>query len=200
MRHNAYHFTKGDRLRDGTKLPPTGTTLKHTGPIKMCSSGLHASRNVWDALKYAPGSMLHRVYCLVDLTEDDTKLVCRERTIIQTIDAEDVLRKFARMCALDVLQSWDAPDVVVEYLKTGNKSIREAANSAAYSASYYAADSASYYAADSAANSAANSASYYAADSAADSAANSAANSDTRKKQKARLIRMVNEEFRKECE
>ncbi|PHS02823.1 MAG: hypothetical protein COA78_20495 [Blastopirellula sp.] len=94
------------------------------------------------------------------------------------------------MCALDVLHLWDAPDVVVEYLNTGDESIREAAYSAAYSAACSATNSAARSAACSAAN--------YAAYSAAYSAAYYAARSAAKKKQKAKLIRMVDEAFRKE--
>jgi hypothetical protein len=43
-----------------------------------------------------------------------------------------LLKKFARRVALDVIHLWpDAPPVVVEYLKTGDESLRESAESAA---------------------------------------------------------------------
>ena len=44
----AWHFLSGDTLRDGTKAPKDGEWLEYTGPIKMCESGLHASRNPFD--------------------------------------------------------------------------------------------------------------------------------------------------------
>ena len=50
----AYHFV-GDELRDGRPVPPVGEWLVHDGPVKMCESGLHASRHPFDALMYAPG-------------------------------------------------------------------------------------------------------------------------------------------------
>jgi len=50
------------------------------------------------------------------------------------IDAEKILQKFTRMCALDVVDLWDAPDVVAKYLKTGNGSLGQAAWIAAFSA------------------------------------------------------------------
>ena len=46
-----------------------------------------------------------------------------------------MLRKFARLCALDVIDCWDAPDVVIEYLKTGDEFIRNAARDAVWAAS-----------------------------------------------------------------
>jgi hypothetical protein len=57
-------------------------------------------------------------------------------------DATETLRVFARACALDVLDKWDAPAVVREYLETGNEDLRVAAEAAARSAAESAADSA----------------------------------------------------------
>ena len=42
-----------------------------------------------------------------------------------------VLREFARWCALSVAHLWDMPDVVRQYLQTGNEEIRAAAGDAA---------------------------------------------------------------------
>jgi hypothetical protein len=47
------------------------------------------------------------------------------------VDAENILRKFARDCALDVIHLWNAPPIVRKYLETGDESIREAARDAA---------------------------------------------------------------------
>lgn len=135
MNWNAYHFT-GDTLRDGRPVPPVGETLVHEGPIEWCRSGLYASRSAWDALTYAPGHMLHRVLCEDIEREEDDKFVCRSRTIIASIDATNLLRHFARDCALDVIGLWDAPDVVREYLKTGRDDIRDAAWAATRAAAY----------------------------------------------------------------
>ena len=41
------------------------------------------------------------------------------------------LRKFARCCALDVAHLWNMPDVVREYLETGDDTKRDAARDAA---------------------------------------------------------------------
>src|SRR5574343_214538 len=114
----AYHFV-GDKLRDGCPVPPDGEWLVHDGPVRMCASGLHASRHPFDALMYAPGPVL----CLVDCDEIDAeendKLVCRRRRIVARFDATTMLRAFARQCALDVIHLWDAPQVVRDYLTTG---------------------------------------------------------------------------------
>ena len=129
----AYHFTNGYHLRDG-QLLETGREYVFDGTPMMCESGYHASRHVFDALKYAPGSILSRVECREITDECDDKIVCKRRTVIQTIDATDLLLRFARMCALDVIHLWEAPDIVIRYLKTGDESLRDAARSAAWDA------------------------------------------------------------------
>ena len=133
----AYHFV-GDKLRDGRPVPPVGEWLVHDGPVRMCESGLHASRHPFDALTYAPGPIL----CLVDCdeigAEDGDKLVCRRRRIVARFDATDMLRAFARQCALDVIHLWDAPQVVRDYLTTGDESLRAAAIAAARDTSWAA--------------------------------------------------------------
>ena len=130
----AYHFTDGYHLRDGAPLE-VGREYVFDGEPVMCECGYHASRHVFDALKYAPGSILSRVECREITDECDDKIVCKRRTVIQTIDATDLLLRFARMCALDVIHLWEAPDIVIRYLKTGDESLRDAARSAAWEAS-----------------------------------------------------------------
>jgi hypothetical protein len=190
MNFNAYHFT-GELLRDGRPVPAIGETLVHTGSIIWCKSGLYASRDVFDALKYAPGAMLHRVLCEEIEREDTDKLVCRCRTIIASIDATDLLRSFARACALDVIHLWDAPGVVRQYLETADESLRVAAWDAARSAAQDAADAAAQDAADAAAWDAADAAAWDAADAAAWAAARAAA----RETQRARFNTMVDAAF-----
>ena len=129
----AYHFTDGYHLRDG-QLLETGREYVFDGEPVMCECGYHASRHVFDALKYAPGSILSRVEFREITDECDDKIVCKRRTVIQTIDATDLLLRFARMCALDVVHLWEAPDIVIRYLKTGDEALRDAARIAAWDA------------------------------------------------------------------
>jgi hypothetical protein len=158
----AWHFT-GTKLRDGRPLPADGETLHHTGPLEMCRSGLHASRKIMDALQYAPGATICRVECRGEVIEDEDKLVCTERTILWRVDGETLLRDFARRCALDVIHLWDAPEIVIRYLKTGDESIRAAAGAAACSAAWNAAGAAAGAAARAAAWAAARAAAWDAA-------------------------------------
>lgn len=122
----AWHFT-GDRLRDGRPLPADGETLRHNGPLIMCQSGFHASVRLIDALQYAPGSIVWRVRCAVDIERDSDKLLCRERTGLWHCDATEVLGAGARQFALDVAHLWDMPPIVRRYLETGDETIRDAA-------------------------------------------------------------------------
>ena len=135
----AWHFV-GETLRDGRPVPKDDETLAHDGKIKLCSSGLHASKRIIDALQYAPGSTVCRVRLGGQIIEGGDKLVASERTILwRVVDAEHTLRKFARKCALDVTHLWDAPDVVVHFLKSGKEELRDAARDAAWAAAWAAA-------------------------------------------------------------
>ncbi len=125
----AWHFV-GRKLRNGQPVPEDGEVLRHDGELVMCNEGLHASVRAVDALSYAPGAIACRVKCGGVIVHDDDKLVCSERTILWRVDAEEMLRDFARQCALDVVGLWETPEVVVRYLKTGDESLRDAAMAA----------------------------------------------------------------------
>lgn len=133
-----WHFT-GNKLRDGRPLPRRGVWLRHDGPIKWCQSGLYFSRHPFDALTYAPGPMLHRVEVRDVIREDDDKSVCRQRRIVASMDATEMLWYFTRIQALSVVHLWGAPDVVLDYLMTGDESMRAAAGVAAMAAARAAA-------------------------------------------------------------
>ena len=130
----AYHFVS-DTLLGGQPVPDDGVWLEHDGDVVLCKSGLHASVCPFDALKYAPGTTL----CLVELggtvVVGNDKVVASRRKIIKRIDAEAIVREFARWCALQVVDLWDAPDVVRQYLTTGDESLRVAARDATQSSS-----------------------------------------------------------------
>jgi hypothetical protein len=137
----AYHFVS-KTLRDGSPIPPDGEWLEFTGNLRMCESGLHASRCPWDALKYAPDATLCLVDCDGDIIEQDDKLVCARRRIVARFDATGILRKHARDSALSVIHLWAAPAIVREYLETCDDSKRAAAWSAAWDAARAAGEAA----------------------------------------------------------
>ena len=116
----AWHFT-GDRLSDGQPVPCVGEKLIFAEEPILRGQGY--SRRIIDALQYASGNAIHRVELGGSLAT--------ERTVLFTVDGTDLLRKFARQCALDVIHLWAAPDVVKEYLKTGSEQLRSDANAAA---------------------------------------------------------------------
>ena len=101
----AYHFT-GPKLRDGRPVPAIGEWLVYEGDLEICRSGLHASRASLDALRYAPGSLLHLVDCEGDVCEQPDKLICRCRRIVATVDASRIMRQFTSECA--ALACWCA--------------------------------------------------------------------------------------------
>jgi len=129
MTVTAWWFSEGNTLPHGDmRRVALGKTHKIKGEVVPCENGLHASVRAIDALSYAPGNIVWRVECGGTVVQENDKLACSERTYISGgIDVSDTLRKFARMCALDVVHLWDAPEIVVQYLKTGDESIRDAA-------------------------------------------------------------------------
>ena len=133
----AWYFSNKEKtLRYGDNRPISIGTTHTVGcePV-LCQQGLHASINILDAFKYAPDPIVWRVVVGGTVVKGGDKCVATERTYIGGgIDITHVLRKFARMCALDVIHLWDAPQVVIDYLKTGNEQIRHAARDAAESA------------------------------------------------------------------
>ena len=161
---------------DGRKIK-LGITHKVKGEIIPCKNGLHLSPKILDALTYAPGNIIYMVEgtgTIVPHGNPIDKYACSERTYISGgIDASKTISKFARLCALDVIHLWDAPEVVVRYLKTGDVDIRAAA---AWAAERAATDSA------------------WAAARAATAAARAAADltrAAAQSKQNARLTRMI---------
>jgi hypothetical protein len=173
-----YFAEYGDRLRynDGRKIK-IGIAHKVKGTPIMCQFGLHASPTIRDALTYAPGPILYRVKLGGTIVKQADKSAATERTYLERINANEILHAWGRACALKMVDLWDCPRVVRDYLETGDESLRSAAESAAESAAWSAARSAARSAAESAAESAAWSAARSAAESAAWSAARSAAES-----------------------
>ena len=164
-----------------------GETLRVEGKPIHCEDrrnnkahGLHASPTIWDALGYAQGGKL--VLCRVTLggtvIHRDKKSVASERTVIAMLSVEQtdkLLHDFARWCALQVIHLWDVPNVVRQYLETGDESLRAAARAAAWDAAREAAWAAAWDAARAAARDAAWAAAREAARAAARAAAKAAA-------------------------
>ncbi len=153
MDNTAWHFT-GNTLRDGSPIPAIGETLVFPHKVKMCASGYHWSLKPHQALRYAPGVILHKVNFGGYVKIGDDKGVSSERTIIASIDATHLLRRFAADQALSVSHLWDMPEVVRDYLTTLDESKRDAARNAAWDAARNAAWDAAYAAWDAVRNAA----------------------------------------------
>ena len=148
-----WHFSTGKLgYGDGREII-IGKTHKVKGPLELCACGLHASERIIDALQYAHGPMVYKVRLHGKILRGDDKACATQRTYLAGFDATDILRLFARKCALDVIHLWDAPDVVKRYLETGDESLRDAAGDAAGAAAAWAAagDAAAWAAAGAAA-------------------------------------------------
>lgn len=130
-----YFADEAETLRyyDGRKIKVGVTHEVKSDPV-LCVVGLHASPTVYDALQHARGNILFRVELGGEIVHGDDKSVATKRTYIARIDAEPILRDFARKCALKVIHLWNCPRIVKEYLETGDETKRTAACSAAKSA------------------------------------------------------------------
>jgi hypothetical protein len=138
----AWYFSDESRtLRhgDGRKIE-LGCSHEVEGNPVLCEHGLHASVKLLDALRYAPGPVVYRVELSGEIAIGDDKIVAQKRTYLAGgIDVSDVLMAFARKQALSVAHLWDMPDVVKEYLETGNESLNTEAQDAARAATWNAA-------------------------------------------------------------
>ena len=190
----AWYFSNGDRrLRHGDERTIIlGETHEVSGEIEMCKNGLHASKKLMDAIYYAPGTIVYRVELSGEIKKGEDKLVAQKRTYLSGgIDVSETLRKFARMCALDVVGIWEAPDIVIRYLTTGDKSTRASAFDAAWAVASDAAWDAEWAAAKAAAHAAGRNAACYAARNAAWDSACVAEQDEARIKQNKRLTSMI---------
>ena len=154
-----------------------GVTHAVAGPIELCEKGLHASPRALDALQYASGPCAWLVGLGGSILDGDDKSCATERTYIAGgSDATEVLRAFARRVALDVAHLWSMPEIVRDYLETGDESMRSAASAAATSDAAW--DAANAVASAAASAAAASAATWDATSDAAWNAARAAATSD----------------------
>ncbi len=112
----------------------------------------------------------------------EAELASEKRRIARRIDAKALILKFARDCASDVLYLWAAPQVVKDFLATGENA--DAAYAAANAAN--AANAAAYAAANAAAYAAYAANAANTADAAYAAKAANAANADVVTKEKYR--------------
>ena len=112
---------------------------------------------------------------------------CTSKSALWCYDAAPVYRAFAREEALRVVHLWDAPPIVLRYLRTGDESIRDAAWGAAGATAWATA----WAAAGDAARTAAWAAAGAAAGAATWAAAGAAAGDSARTRQNRRLAKLL---------
>ena len=161
----AWHFVGADRrMSFGDKrLVEVGKTYSVEGEPVLCEHGLHGSERIIDALYYAPGPVVCRVRLSGILVHGKDKSVATQRTVLGMIDATEILEALSRQWALSVAHLWPMPDVLREFLKTGEESLRAAAWAAAWEAARQAARAAAWAAAGAAARETAQAAAWAAA-------------------------------------
>jgi len=135
----AFYFAPEDnRLRygDGREIVVGETHAVDATPV-CCGIGLHASRRVIDALRYAPSPNLYIVELGGEIDESDDKVSAQTRRYIANIDTTAILREFAKRQALiniGLIKPYtDDYEIIVAFLK-GDESKREVAEEAAWGA------------------------------------------------------------------
>ena len=111
----AWHFTNEKMTLgygDGRKIVE-GECLSCEGDIEICRNGMHGSKRIVDALRYAPGPILTRVEITGDVVEDDNKIAGRHRKVLWSLDATEILHRFAVQVALDACHEAGVTDPVV---------------------------------------------------------------------------------------
>ena len=174
----AWHFLRDDRRLN---YPPhtlveVGQKLTVKPPLELCYRGLHASKRAIDALQYAPGPIACQVELSGEILEDDDKVCATERTVLQMLDATNILHEFACWCAEQALlrereagqepdpRSWAAIDAKRKWMRG---EITDSELAAAWDAAWDAASAAVREAAWDAARAAARAATWDTARSAA---------------------------------
>ena len=93
-----WHFTdEFEELRfgDGRKIKVGITHTVDCEPI-LCQQGLHASKTVFDALREAPGTILHRVRLEGKIVHGKDKSAATSRTYLARIDAGPILKEWKK--------------------------------------------------------------------------------------------------------
>jgi hypothetical protein len=82
-----------------------GKTYHAKGPLVICSNGMHASRNILDALYYAPGACISRVEMSGPMVLSHDKLCARHRKVLWMADATRPLHDFTLWAAHRALEA-----------------------------------------------------------------------------------------------
>lgn len=129
----AYHFLKDDMTAgNGTEAAwqvGEERTIAEPERIVICGYGYHSSSSLWDALKYAPGSIATVVEIGEPVASEPDKYVSASRKLLVAVNIEQELRQFAIDCAERALnrerdkgrepdsRSWAAIEAAKAYLR-----------------------------------------------------------------------------------
>jgi len=105
--------------------------VRYNTPIEACKHGLHASMDIFDALKYAPDLVVWKVRLFGKMDKKTDKIAAQHRTYLWGYNATKVFIQCCRRAALDVLpiaqKEFKIDPVIIEYLKTSNPKLRKRA-------------------------------------------------------------------------
>jgi hypothetical protein len=92
----AWHWLPQDRrLAYGIRaLVEEGMVLEVGEPLELCNHGLHASKNILDAMWYAKGPIICRVELSGKFVFDQSKFCATRRKCLWMMDAKEVLRDY----------------------------------------------------------------------------------------------------------
>jgi len=122
-----WHFARGDRrLPFGDRrLIARGATHEAYCTSILRLGGLDGCERITDALDYARGTTLSRIELSGRLARFGDRVYATRRRYIEVMDATNLLRSFARSCALTVSKLWNQQRAVVDYLSSGDDALRE---------------------------------------------------------------------------
>ena len=117
-------YWHGIRLDTGPIATP-GKLSRISGVPKPCLWGLHSSRRILDALKYARGSICCRVEVSGTVREEEGKLCSTRRKILAMMDISTILHEFScdvaeqalKMAEVTDARSWVAIEVKRKWLR-----------------------------------------------------------------------------------
>jgi hypothetical protein len=120
----AWHLSSIDCISQYGKNMVVGETHKIDGEPVMHRHGYHAFPNLINAINGASGPIIWKVDLGGTTIEGHNRLVAQECTYLWKVDGSLILRKFASQCALEVTNKWQAPEVVIKFLKARKDILR----------------------------------------------------------------------------
>ena len=109
------------------KLREQGEKIDHEGFVRISCSDLIVFNDPNKALSTESGFCLHEVM-IEEKTNDNNEVIGYQETVLRSVDMMDSILSYMRRCALDVIDLWDAPDIIRKYLETDNEELWDEAS------------------------------------------------------------------------